>query len=427
MKPTAPARAVLFDRKVLSWALYDWANSSFATTVLAGFFPVFFKQFWSLGTEPTVSTFRLGIANGIASFILAVLAPLLGAIADRGRARVRFLATFTVLGAAMTAALFFVGKGQWEAAAAVYVAASLGFWGAIIFYDSLLVEVAPRQHLDLVSGYGYSLGYLGGGLLFAVNVWMTLAPQRFGLANAAEAVRISFVTVGVWWAVFSLPIVINVKETRTVRLAATRAIREGFMELMKTARDLKHYRAMALFLFAYWLYIDGVNTIQKMAVDYGLSLGFPTSSLITALLLVQFVGFPAALFFGWLGNRINTLLGIYVGIAVYAGVTVWAVFMSNIAEFYGLALAIGLVQGGIQSLSRSYFGSLVPPDRAAEFFGFYNMMGKFAAVLGPVLMGVTALLTGSSRSSILSLVLLFIAGAALLAFARRAVNSELAS
>jgi UMF1 family MFS transporter len=210
----------------------------------------------------------------------------------------------------------------------------------------------------------------------------------------------------------------NVKEGGAVRRNARQAIREGFVELMQTARDLRRYRAMAFFLFAYWLYIDGVNTIQKMAVDYGLSLGFPTSSLITALLLVQFVGFPAALFFGWLGNRINTLLGIYIGIAVYAAVTIWAVFMSSIAEFYGLALAIGLVQGGVQSLSRSYFGSLVPAGRAAEFFGFYNMMGKFAAVLGPILMGVTALVTGSSRSSILSLVVLFIAGAALLAVAR---------
>jgi UMF1 family MFS transporter len=419
MKASVSMRSVLFERKVLSWAFYDWANSAFATTVLAGFFPVFFKQYWSVGAEATVSTFRLGLANGAASFILAVLAPLLGAIADRGRARIRFLASFTALGVAMTAALYFVGKGQWQAAAAVYVAASLGFWGGIIFYDSLLVVVAPRDRLDLVSGYGYSLGYLGGGLLFAVNVWMTLAPQRFGLVDAASAVQVSFVTVAVWWAVFALPVLFNVKEERVVGLTAKQAVREGFSELIKTVRELRRYRAMLFFLFAYWLYIDGVNTIQKMAVDYGLALGFPTSSLISALLLVQFIGFPAALFFGWLGNRINTLLGIYVGIAVYAVVTVWAVFMSNVIEFYGLAVAIGLVQGGVQSLSRSYFGSLVPTDRAAEFFGFYNMMGKFAAVLGPVLMGVTALLTGSSRLSILSLVILFIAGALLLEFARR--------
>jgi UMF1 family MFS transporter len=419
MKPTAPTRSVLFERKVLSWAFYDWANSAFATTVLAGFFPVFFKQFWSLGTEPTVSTFRLGLANGIASFILAVVAPLLGAIADRGRARMRFLATFTALGVVMTAALYFVGKGQWQAAATVYVVASLGFWGGIIFYDSLLVQVAPRDRLDLVSGYGYSLGYLGGGVLFALNVWMTLAPHRFGLADAASAVRVSFITVAVWWALFSLPILFNVKEQPVAGMTAKQAIRDGFNELGKTVRELRRYRAMLFFLLAYWLYIDGVNTIQKMAVDYGLALGFPTNSLISALLLVQFIGFPAALFFGWLGNRINTLLGIYIGIAVYAAVTVWAVFMSSVVEFYGLALAIGLVQGGVQSLSRSYFGSLVPADRAAEFFGFYNMMGKFAAVLGPVLMGVTALLTGSSRASILSLVILFVAGAVLLAFARR--------
>jgi len=412
--------AILRTKPVLSWAMYDWANSAFATTVMAGFFPIFFRQYWSAGAEATLTTFRLGIANGTASFILAVLAPLLGAIADRGGARIRFLAVFTAMGVAASVALYFVGQGQWEWAALLYVVASLGFWGGMIFYDSLLVDVSPREQYDLVSGFGYSQGYLGGGLLFAINVWMTLDPARFGLASAADAVRVSFQMVGIWWALFAIPLFLFVGERPgTPHPGVVRAIREGIAQLIGTFHEIRKYRSLAFFLLAYWLYIDGVNTIMKMAVDYGMALGFPTNSLIIALLITQFVGFPAALFFGWLGQRTNTLAGIFVGIGVYTLVTVWAVFMSDVREFYGMAVAIGLVQGAIQSLSRSYFGSLIPIDKPGEFFGFYNMMGKFAAVLGPFLMGITALITGSSRQSLLSLVILFVGGGVLLVVAAR--------
>lgn len=416
-------RHVLASRPVIYWALYDWANSAFATTVMAGFFPIFFKQYWSVGAATAENTFRLGIANSLASFILAVLAPLLGAIADRGGRRMRFLLGFTVLGVIGTLGLYGVQQGEWQWAAAMYVAASLGFWGAIVFYDSLLLDVAPVGRYDLVSGFGYGIGYLGGGVLFAVNVWMTLQPGFFGLPDAGTAVRLSFLMVAAWWTLFSLPLLFGVRE-RVVAAPQSfgQSIRGGFTELLRTLRELPRYRAMLWFLLAYWLYIDGVNTIQKMAVDYGMALGFPTSSLIVALLIVQFVGFPAAVLFGWLGNRYSTLGGIFVGIAVYTVVTIWAVFMNQVIEFYVMAIAIGLVQGAIQSLSRSYFGRLVPPERSAEFFGFYNMMGKFAAVLGPALMGTTALLAGSTRYSILSLVVLFLAGGILLVYAGRAAS-----
>ncbi len=416
--------AVLRSRPVVAWALYDWANSAFATTVMAGFFPIFFRQYWSAGAEATLTTFRLGLVNGTSSFILAVLAPLLGAIADRGGARIRFLAVFTAMGVAMTVALYFVEQGAWQWAALLYAGASLGFWGGMIFYDSLLVDVSPRAQYDLVSGFGYSLGYLGGGVLFAVNVWMTLDPARFGLASAAEAVRLSFQMVGAWWALFAIPLFLFVGERPgSPHPGAWRAVKQGVAQLIGTFHEIRKYRALALFLLAYWLYIDGVNTIMKMAVDYGMALGFPTNSLIIALLITQFVGFPAALFFGWLGQRTSTLGGIFIGIGVYTLVTIWAVFMSDVREFYGMAIAIGLVQGAIQSLSRSYFGSLIPIDKPGEFFGFYNMMGKFAAVLGPFLMGITALLTGSSRTSLLSLVVLFIGGGWLLVLAARSTRN----
>ncbi len=269
--------AVLRRKPVVGWALYDWANSAFATTVMAGFFPVFFKEFWNAGVVATESTFRLGMMSGIASFIVAVMAPTLGAIADRSGARVRMMMLFTVLGAAATAGLALVGQGHWLWAAALYLVASLGFWGGIVFNDSLLLHVAEPDEYDIVSGFGYSLGYLGGGLLFACNVLMTLRPQWFGLADGAAAVRWSFVSVAIWWFVFALPCALWVRETAGTgrRLASGEAVRQGLLELRGTLREVRRYRPVLWFLAAYFLYIDGVNTIIKMAVDYGLSLGFP--------------------------------------------------------------------------------------------------------------------------------------------------------
>jgi UMF1 family MFS transporter len=405
-------RRILTRRPVVSWALYDWANSAFATTVMAGFFPIYFKQYWNADISATESTFRLGLANGIASLIIALLAPLLGAVADKGGARIKLLTLFTVLGAAMTAALYLVSKGDWIAASLLYVGASLGFWSGNQFYDSLMTDVADEQEYDLVSGYGFSLGYLGGGVLFAVNVLMVTQPAMFGIEDAGAAVRLSFLTVAVWWLVFSVPIVFFVREKRAHKpLPFGPAVREGWRELITTIAHVRASGALLWFLLAYWFYIDGVNTIIKMAVDYGLSIGLEQGSLIAALLLVQFVGFPAALAFGWLGQRIGARAGIFIAIAVYTGAALYAYFLDTEIEFFGLAIVIGLVQGGIQSLSRSFFGRLVPAGKAGEFFGFYNMMGKASSILGPLLTGVVALLTQDSRLAIVSVTILFVLGA----------------
>lgn len=415
-------KSPLLQKQVFSWALYDWANSAFAATVMVVFFPVFFKQYWSAGVPATESTFWLGMANGTASLLLALMAPLLGLLGDRGGSRLRFLLAFTVLGVVSTAGLSLVGQGQWQWAAVLFALASMGFWGGIIFYDSLLLDVAPRDRLDTISGWGYAVGYLGGGVLLAINVWMTLKPGFFGLADATAAVRASFVTVAVWWALFAVPIFLFVRERGAGRqgaVGAAKTLRESFAELMKTVREVRRYRAVVFFLLAYWMYIDGVNTIQKMAVDYGLAIGLETSSLIQAILMVQFIGFPAALLFGWIGQRISPVVGIFICIAVYAVVTIYATMLNTSTEFFIMAAATGCVQGGVQSLSRSYYGRLIPQDRAGEFYGFYNMMSKFAAVLGPFLMGTTALLTGNSRTAILSIVVLFIGGAMLLVVAAR--------
>jgi UMF1 family MFS transporter len=399
-------------RDTVSWALYDWANSAFATTVLAGFFPVFFQQFWSTGVDPTISTSRLGFANAIAGIIVAVLAPVLGAIADRTAGRKRQLVMWAMLGVIGTASLGFIGQGEWWWAAACFVMAGIGFNAANVFYDALLLDVASDNELDQVSAFGYALGYLGGGLLFAVNVLMTLNPQWFGLESAAEAVQFSFFTVAAWWFLFTLPLARNVREKPAPAPAAGLlvAARDGLRELRSTIRHIGQYRHITLFLIAYWLYIDGVHTIYTMAVDYGVALGLPSSSLLAALLLTQFVAFPSALALGWLGNRWGPKRGILLCIIVYLSATLYAYFLDTVVEFFGLAVVVGLVQGGIQSLSRSLFGRLVPEGRGGEFFGFFNLMGKFASFLGPMLIASVALITGDSRLSVTSLVVLFIAG-----------------
>lgn len=409
-------KSVLLQKKVISWAMYDWANSSFATTVMAGFFPLFFKQYWNTGVSVTESTLRLGFANGLASLIVAIMAPLVGAIADKSGSRVRLLALFTVIGAAMTSALYLVAKGNWLEAAILYALASVGFWSGNQFYDSLITDVAEERDYDLVSGYGYALGYLGGGLLFLINVLMVTHPATFGIADAGAAVRLSFVSVGIWWVLFTVPTVLFVKESKAnAPLPWGRAIREGWQEILGTLSHLKSDRALLWFLLAYWCYIDGVNTIIKMAVDYGLSLGLKQDSLIQALLLVQFVGFPAALAFGWLGKKIGARAGIFIAIGVYAATACYAYFINSEREFFILAIVIGLVQGGLQSLSRSMYGRLIPLAKAGEFFGFYNLMGKASSILGPILTGVVAYFTNDPRLGIVSITLLFVLGAVLLA------------
>lgn len=406
----------VFDRRSrVSWALYDWANSAFATTVVAGFFPVFFKTYWSADYSAETSTLQLGLGSALASFLVLFLAPIGGAIADRGHRKKHGLAWATALAVLSTAALFWVGQGQWLSAMTLFVLASIGFFMAIVFYDSLIVDVSVAADYDRTSALGYGLGYLGGGLLLAINVAMTLWPHTFGLADRAAAVRWSFLTVAIWWGLFSLPLFVYSTEVGvTDRLPMGRALREGLGELRGTVREILGQREVWLFLLAYWLYIDGVNTIVRMAVDFGLTLGFGQESLIMALLLVQFIGFPAAIAFGWLASRWDTKKAIYLGLVVYAGISAWAYFLQDVWQFYVMAGAIGLVQGGVQSLSRSYFARLIPEGKAGEYFGIYNMMGKFAAVLGPVLVGVTAAATGSARLSIVSIVILFVFGGALL-------------
>jgi MFS transporter, UMF1 family len=398
-----------------SWALYDWANSTFATTVLAGFFPIFFKNYWNAGVADDVVTFRLGLAHSASGLFILLLAPLLGTLADRSGAKKAFLFGFALLGAATTALLAAMPANGWIAATVCFALASIGFSGSMVFSDALLVDVARPDEYERVSALGYGLGYLGGGLLFALNVVMVLQPQRFGLDGKTAAVQWSFVQVGLWWALFTVPLMRHVRERPAARrLAPAQAIVDALRELQGTLRSVKAHRAVWMFLVAYWLYIDGVDTVIRMAVNFGQVLGFPDDSLIKALLLVQFVGFPAAIAYGWAGQRWGARNSIVAGIAVYAGVTVWAYTLRTVGQFYAMAVVIALVQGGVQSQSRALFAQLIPAGRAGEFFGFYNMLGKFAVILGPMLMGWAALVLDDQRASLMVLLVLFVPGAALL-------------
>ena len=403
---------MLDDRKqIISWSLYDCANSTFSTTVIAGFFPIFFQQYWSTASDVTVSTWYLGLANSLASIAVASLAPFLGAIADKASVKKRLLIFFAFIGIISTGALSMVGQGYWKIAAVFYVVASVGFMSANIFYDSLLPSVASKQKRDFVSSLGYSLGYIGGGILFLVNVAMYLKPQFFGIADAPSAIKLSFLTVAVWWAIFTLPILIFVKEKAPANdIGIIKSISAGWIQLLSTLKRIRELKVVTTFLIAYWLYIDGVDTIIRMSVDYGTSLGFTTSTLITLLLMVQFIAFPATLIYNWFAKQIGIKQAILIAIGGYICIAVIGSLVSKEWHFYIIATLIGCFQGGIQALSRSLYSRIIPSHNSAEFFGFYNMFGKFATIIGPPLMGYVAMATGNPRFGILAIILLFVLG-----------------
>ena len=407
-------------KRALSWAFYDWGNSAFATTVMAGFFALYFKSYSNAGVSSDVSAFRLGVCYSLSGVVVALLAPLLGAVSDRSGNRKSLLFVFTGIGVISTALLAAPGEGQWFFAAMVFFFSLIGFNGAIVFYDAMLPEAAEGDSADFVSSLGYSLGYLGGGILFAVNVLMYLKPEWWAISSSGDAVRVSFLSVALWWAVFSIPLFREVPEgERRYREPIFASCREGIRQLACTLRELfGRQRNVLLFLAAYWLYIDAVNTVIKMAVDYGVSIGFGAEHLIGALLLTQFVGFPCALVFGVLGERIGAKKAVQIGLLLYCGIVVWASQLSNEWEFYALAVSVGMVQGGVQALSRSLFAKMVPEEHAAEYFGFYNLVGKFATILGPMLVGVITLWSGSHRTGILGILLLFAVGSVLLALVK---------
>lgn len=397
------------NRKVLSWALYDWANSVFYTTVMAGFFPVFFKKYWNTEATVSQSTERLGIILAISGFSLAILSPWLGVLSDYRRSKKKFLAIFMLMGATATAGLYFVPQGDWLTAAVLYGFAFFCAAASVVFNDSLIVGVTTPDKFDQVSSFGFSLGYLGGGLLFLVNVLMFQKPEFFGLSSGSEGVRWSFLTVSIWWVVFSIPNFLFTPEPQAMPTdeTAMQLFSKSLRELKRTSLELFRQKNLFIFIVAYWFYIDGVATVMSMAVDFGISIGFEAGDLIKSLLLVQFVGFPAAYVTGWLAGKKGSKAVIIGCLLIYILVVIGASVMTEPKHFYMMAVLIGLAQGGVQALSRSLFAYLIPSNKAGEYFGFFNLLGKFASVLGPLLMAVTARVFGSPQKTILSLLILF--------------------
>ena len=402
-----------------AWAMYDLANSAFSTTVITAIFPVYFTSVAGADLPPGEALRLLARTTTIALATSAILAPCLGALADYAPIKKRLLGLFTTIGCIAAGCLALAGRGDWFLAAVCFGIGNVGFTASLTFYDSLLPHIAHEDEIDRVSTGGYALGYLGGGALLALNVAWILSPATFGLRDAAQASRLSFASVAVWWFLFSIPLFRRVPEPHA-RAGGARSTAElitaSFKGLLHTIRELGRYRNALLLMIAFVIYADGIGTIQRLATSYGAELGINQGALITAILLVQFAGIPFAFLFGILAGRIGAKTSIFIGLAVYVVLTISAYYMKTERDFYILALMVATVQGGTQALSRSLFASMIPRARSSEFFGFFSIFEKFGAILGPAAFEMASRTTGSSRSAILSVVVFFIAGAVVLSF-----------
>ncbi len=406
-----------YRRRIHAWSMYDWANSAFFTTIVAAVFPPFYRSLAKTGGLAEKDATAMWAYTTSASLILvAVVGPILGAISDRIGGKKFWLAVFTAVGVLGTALMTFLGDAAYLWASVCFILGSIGVSGATIFYDSLLPHVARPGDMDRVSARGYALGYVGGGLLLVVNVLMILYPSAFGIPDAGSAVRLTFLTVAVWWAVFSIPLLRHVPEPPAIGspVRGMELLAEGLREVSRTLVRLRRYRQLFLFLLAFLIYNDGIGTIIRMATAYGDEIGIDRTDMILALILTQFVGIPCTIAFGRLASRVGTSRSILAGLFVYILITIAGYFMQTAGDFYVLALLVGLVQGGTQALSRSLYASMVPRARTAEFFGFFSTGTKLAGIVGPILFGLVGQATGGSRSSILAVIVFFLAGALLL-------------
>ncbi|MAR78508.1 MAG: MFS transporter [Gammaproteobacteria bacterium] len=388
-------------KKYYSWVLYDWANSAYATIVLAGFFPIIFSNYYADILPSGMRTLLLGISNSSASLLLIILAPFLGLISDRYGDKKKFLLFFASVSITSTLLLVVVDRDSWAIASILFSISVLGFMLSNVFYDSMIMNFNEKKFRNTISSYGYAFGYLGGGIAFIIAILVVL----FSGSNIEiiQNKKISFLIASLWWLLFMIPLILYWKEPNQLSNVKKVFLKDTFIEIFNN----KH---IFYFLLAYWTYIDGVDTIIRMAVNYGITLGFNQYDLLLALLIVQFVSFPGTLFINFLANRTSTETGIIFCILLYMVITLFATVIDSLVGFYSIAVSIGIVQGGIQALSRSYFANIIPQSRDSEFFGIYNMLGKFAALIGPLLVGLITYLTDSSRLGISSIILLFIIG-----------------
>ncbi|WP_404451642.1 MFS transporter [Virgibacillus necropolis] len=404
-------------KTVRSWMLYDFGNSAFSTTIMAAVLPVFYYDVAAVGLDESLATSYWGYSQSIAVLIVAILAPFLGAISDYSAAKKKFLRFFAFMGMIASVLLGFVGEGDYIFASLLLIIGTIGFSSANIFYDAFLPEIADEDDIDKVSSNGFAFGYIGGGILLAINLLMILKYQWFGIPNATVASQISFVSVGIWWFIFSIPLLKNVKEEKKKPIKRDKSyLSIGFTRVTSTFKEIKQYKQLLIFLLAFWMYNDGISTIIKMATIYGRDIGIDKNSLIAALLITQFVGIPFTFLFGWIAKKITAKKALLITLYIYIGIVILGYFMTTALHFYLLAVCVGFVQGGAQSLSRSIFGRMVPADKHGEFFGFYGISSKFAAIFGPFLFALVGQLTGSSRLGIVSLVVFFVIGIILLRF-----------
>ena len=409
-------RLGLRTREQRAWATYDWANSAFQCTIITAVFPVYFASVAAADLPPAVATERFATATTLALAIVAIVSPVLGAYADFAGAKKRLLALFLALGVLTTAMMVQIGRGDWFFAAVLFVLANIGVSGSFVFYDSLLPHIARGDEMDRVSSAGYAIGYLGGGILLAINLAWILQPAWFGLADAGVASRLSFLSVAVWWLVFAIPLFRHVPEpaVTSARQPGVNPAVQAFRQLAATLRELRQYRQAFLMLVAFLIYNDGIGTIIRMAGPYGQEIGLPQESLILAFVMVQFVGIPFAIAFGRLADRIGAKPSIFIALVVYVLISLVGYFMTTIWQFFLLSFMVATVQGGSQALSRSLFATMIPKRKSSEFFGFFGVFEKFAGIIGPALFAATVRVTGTSRTAILSVIAFFVIGAVLL-------------
>lgn len=404
---------------IRSWMMYDWANSAFATTIMAAVLPVYYANVAASNLPDNLKTSSWAYTTTIALLIVAFLGPILGTMADYQGSKKRFLAAFISLGVVGTALMFFIGNGQHLLASFFYILASLGFSGSIVFYDSLLPHVAGPDEIDRVSSRGYGMGYLGGGLLLAINLFMIMfLPDLLGITDGTLMSRLSFITVAIWWAVFSIPILRNVREPARRMLAGEtlheNPIAASLKRLGRTFANVRRYRQLMLFIIAFWLYNNGIGTIIYMASIYGKELKFSDVTVIGTLLMVQFVAFPFAFLFGWLARKLGTKNSIFLSLAIYSAIAIGGFFMQKEIHFWILGFFVATVQGGSQALSRSLIGRMMPKSQSAEFYSFFGVSEKIAGVLGPLVFGLASQFLGGGRLGIVSLIIFFIVGGAVL-------------
>ncbi|MFN8653104.1 MAG: MFS transporter [Gemmatimonadales bacterium] len=413
----------LHRKDLRAWAMYDWANSAMVTTIVTAVFPIYFAKVAAAGLTPAAATKTLADATTIGLAIIAVLSPILGAIADRAGLKKRLLAISLLIGVVAVGLMFFIEQGEWMYAAILFVVANIAVNASYVCYDSFLPHIAKPDEMDRVSTAGYALGYVGGGLLLALNLAWIQKPEWFGLPHgdglsptqATLPTRLAFLSVAIWWLVFSIPLFRDVPEppaTGDGKVDVTGAIRE----LGQTFKRLGQFRQAVLMLIAFLIYNDGIGTIIRMATIYGTEIGIGTGSLIASIMIVQFVGIPFAFLFGSFAGKIGAKRAIFIGLVVYTGISLLGYYMKSATDFLILALLVGMVQGGTQALSRSLFASMIPKDRSAEFFGFFAVVEKFAGIFGPWVFARVIGVTGSSRAAILAVVVFFFVGGALLHF-----------